>query len=242
MLIAWIRGKRGRYKKEYEDEIVSAVFGPLCYLPGPERGEVFRRILDKSFACALAQCEDCDIKFWPNLANRGRIEPDIVVELPSTILLIEAKWNSPPSKNQLATQWDAAKERYPHQKVWHLFLTKQPYSMEEMTLDRGIGQDHSERLASMTWSQLAHIAQAIAKTSPSRELTAWVGHMCEFLRGLGEAPFVGFLDVVIAHRDWDAGYRWHFQPSLLHLSDLMNAYSDWTHLWAVPTWHFNIKK
>ena len=46
MLIAWGRGKKGRYYAGYEDEIVSAVFGHLSYFEAAQRNKVFQTILN----------------------------------------------------------------------------------------------------------------------------------------------------------------------------------------------------
>lgn len=242
MLIAWARGKR-RSRNEYEDEIVSAVFGPLRYLDEDLRGRIFRSMLKAAFSNAdISSDAKCRLEFWPNLADEWILEPDIIVELThpdplgNHLLLIEAKWNSPPSKDQLVRQWRAAETKYPTHRLWHVFLTKRPQSRYDMV---GNHED-PKNLASLTWSRFASIVQSIAKEDAGpAELKCWADDVCKFLRRLQCVPFVGLSVILARHRKLDLICRWHFQPMLLRLADLMFIHAIPAQAWSQQGWKFN---
>ena len=253
MLNAWLRGKRRDRRCEYEDEIVSAIFGTVRYLPSPQRAKIFRAILNNAFehsdrdVARIKKHETCRIELWQNLVTSGRIEPDIEVRLlcPASrtedVILIEAKWNSPQSDKQLATQWQAAKRIYKNkeQTVWHIFMTKDSYGMEDMlgTLKEG---EHSSHLANITWSRLAFILHEIKNTGTT-ELKSWAQDVCTFLGVLGQSRFEGFPSVVTKHREWDAGGKWYFRPALFRITELVDRYKESNNLWSTPVWQFSLK-
>lgn len=244
MLIAWTSGKKRSKAREYEDEIVSAIFGPLLCAPPTQRGEVFRQII-KSHVPDLPVADGCTITFWPNLTERGRIEPDMVVVLKSagekdTVLIIEAKWGAGQSDNQLSKQWQAAQERYHDQSLWHIFLTKQSHNIQEMLGNNRPNEGHSTRLISLTWHSLAYMLMAVSKSKELTDLREWSTHACKFLHNLGQAPFVGVLSVVDEHRDWESSsdVHWHFQPKLIRTAQMLKMYQDWVPVWLINSWNF----
>lgn len=248
MLIAWARGKKGRDHKGYEDEIVSAVFGPLRYFHSQQQNQIFNEILTRSFQnspdskLALSSVEKCEFEFWPNIVPEGRIEPDITINMThkdgsKTLLIIEAKWNSIQHDGQLKSQWSAAKNRYSEFNVLHIYLTRQPHSFDEMNVD---DSNHRNNLVSLTWSRLAYIFRNLKIDD---QVIDWANDVVNFLSGLGESPFVGFIEVLNK-----GGFRnmrwhpiWHFQPKLIRVSELA-SFAEWTSASTVKNWHFKIKK
>lgn len=244
MLIAWARGKKGRDHKGYEDEIVSAVFGPLRYFQAQQCNKIFSEILLRLFQnspgsrLTQSKVSKCDIKFWPNIATGGRIEPDITIELThkdlsKTLLLIEAKWNSPQHDGQLQDQWYAAKMRRPDFNVLQIFLTRQPYSFEDMKVQ---DSDHRDKLVGITWSRLAYIVRGI---KVGKQVSIWANDVIDFLSELGESPFVGFIEVLykggFRNMRWNA--KWHFQPKLIRVSEL-GSFADWASASTSKNWKF----
>lgn len=245
MLIAWARGKKGRDFGGYEDEILSAVFGPLLYFSNEIQGMLFQAVLDKAFEDTAQKqlvnksIKDCSIEFWPNLADDGRIEPDIIVEIvhndnSRSLLVIEAKWNSKQHEDQLSAQWVAAKKKYPKHSVLHIFLTQEPHSFEEMEkMWSSTIEGHKDNLVSLTWSRLAN---AIGNSgSNDLLLAAWVKDVREFLTKLGQGSFVGMHRIFENHHvfaeDWKM--TWNFQPKLMRVTELLENYSDWVPHWQI---------
>ncbi|RYZ89797.1 MAG: hypothetical protein EOP06_08815 [Proteobacteria bacterium] len=241
MLLAWARGKKGRSHLGYEDEIVSSVFGPLRYMQTGTRVEIVRRILSHSFPeiQLAAVFTGCSIEFWPNLVSRGRIEPDISIVLTSQppidpiLLLVEAKWNSPQHDGQLHDQWKAAKKRYPGYESFHIYLTKRPHSIEQMTNT----DVHGGRLASLTWSALVSMLKGFSSDDQAQN---WIVDVKDFLAALGETSFDGFTSAPSTSPFIDAGIfpRWAFQPLLMRLAD-SSSYMQWIEMSKKENWTFD---
>ncbi|MBS0457378.1 MAG: hypothetical protein JSS44_08635 [Proteobacteria bacterium] len=212
MLTSWIRHKNRRESPRYEDDIVSAVFGPLRYLGHGDRIGVFLAVLNDRFPHDnFAGMDTCSIDFWPNIADGGRIEPDLVVRCSrrdgsgSTMrIIIEAKWSSGLSGDrQLVKQWEAARKdgsRDVHL-TWHIFLTREPQDLASLSYDT----KHRSRLANLTWSSFSRLASvaAIARVSSNAARTSdegaglkrWADDVRQFMDCLGESLFSGFCDI-----------------------------------------------
>lgn len=217
MLNAWARGKRGRARQEYEDEIISSIFGRLMYFPCAVRTKVIATLLRGLFDPELFRWMDesctCDILLWPNIAESGRTEPDVVFHVKGDKLnwlsvILEAKWNAGLSQNQLQIQRSACERKFPGRKVLQIYLTKRPQSYEEMGVRTNTGQQ--ENLRNLTWSRLAHLLQSAAKTP---EYTSWAVTLQAFLASLGEDLFDGVsaaVKRVAPNPATDLASTWHF--------------------------------
>lgn len=253
MLDAWARGK-GNWNHPLEDEVLSAIFGHLRYLSLPARKRATLSVLRGAFEGSnFSDTGACDIELWPNLVDHGRVEPDVVItfgdrKAPSLVLLIEAKWEAAQGQNQLADQWKAARQRYPNAELWHLFLTKRIYTVEEM-LGRDRDDLHQQRLRSATWSWLAQRLQAASQdarrsiTFPGRdEFQSWVDTACEFCARLGQARFEGVAAVVQRHGGVLSPNTWYFHERLIHAGELVESARNVITLWRHPTWKFQASK
>ena len=242
MLKAWARGKRRAFRGESEDEIVSSIFGSVGYLSPSLRVTFFTELLyaiaENGPEASLRDktCTSVEVDLWPNLADSGRVEPDVIIKSEDIIIMIEAKWDSPQSENQLSSQWCAAKIKYKVPAMYHLFLTKEPKGMEEML---GVNPDgeHSKHLYSMTWSRLAHVTNRLAKNS-NDELKNWASDVRTFLTRLGHAPFIGVLAICKEHSWPSPGDTWRFQPLLIRFEDLMSRHSNLIRHGFRPVWLF----
>lgn len=230
MLIAWARGKKGRNQNGYEDEILSSVFGPLRYFQSEQQIIVIETILAQSFyespakVTANKKIDKCEIEFWPNIASKGRIEPDIRVlirhvDKSETLLLIEAKWNAPQHEGQLHDQWVAAtKQENKSREVLHIYLTRKPHDFNDMKIKEDSA--HKDCLVSLTWSRLANILRSL-NYGTDAALINYVFDVQDFLTKEGHAPFCGISAVFHRHQlgntDWNS--KWTFQPLLIRVSN-----------------------
>ncbi len=243
MLIAGARGKLRRSRCRYEDEIVSAIFGPLLFASAADRTEFVRNLVSCCGISDSIRFDQSEISLWPNIQSTGRVEPDIVFKLfyehhLEAVLLIEAKWNSPQHENQLAIQWAAAKNWYQTDKIWHAFLTQQLHTTDEM-LQAGSANDHQGRLVNLTWRQVAVAAKRAKPMSAG--MRTWSEYVGSFLSRNGNAAFVGFGGLKLGQCP-NAPLRqiWHFARSLI---DFHAVTSEPSHLvrWIVkqpPAWRF----
>lgn len=185
------KGDATRYKRTQEDEIVSTVFGVLQYLPEVERTE----LLVKWLLPNVGLSDDYDMSemtFWPSLPGDGidvfRVEPDIKIEFKQrsgkrdpTVVIVEAKWLSPPSgEDQLDKQWAAAKAEWGN--VTHVFLV------------RSAPPEVSAHVVVDTWRQLAgRIRQAlISQRAPEKHHLQLFHELLRFFHQLGISTFEGF--------------------------------------------------
>ncbi|MBS0460891.1 MAG: hypothetical protein JSS41_00275 [Proteobacteria bacterium] len=247
MLIAWARGKHRSDQTEYEDEVVSSVFGPLLYFTDKQRATIFWHLLCGIRAYAqndfTSNIFTAKIEFWPSIVNERRVEPDILVTLtpPSgsqTLLMIEAKWNSGLSKDQLKQQWDALRcsERYSNGvDVRHVFLSKKFCTHQEMKVSDAT---HVQRLTSISWAQLVLLLQHL-NNDPT--LKMWADHVQSAMTRLGQVPFNGFTSAISNFSNKDRHNGWRFQPRLLHPSALKSL-ERWTEASEFSTWKFNDRR
>ena len=238
MLIAWANGKKRRNAPEYEDEIVSAIFGPLMCARTSDKVDVFKKI---GLACGISALnggfDNCHIEFWPNIASSGRVEPDLLVTMKSkeetVMLLLEAKWDAEQGEDQLRKQWDCALARYGHRngQIWHIYLTKAAHSLEEM-VDVNASGSHRERIVNLTWARLAHTLEGIS------DLAEWGKSVSRFLSRLGHSPFVGFRTILARHEtdlSIPPNDRWHFKAGLMRIPESAKRCGD---TWATQSWTF----
>src|SRR5690606_59801 len=106
-----------------------------------------------------------------------------------TLVMIEAKWNSPQGKDQLATQYkNACSSRRHAARIFHLYLTRRSQGMREMLGDVDAENGHS--LRNVTWARLFQPP----KRGQSMYWGRWVEDNISFLAKLGEQRFTGFQD------------------------------------------------
>lgn len=227
---AWIRGKQ-RGKSEYEDEIVSAIFGPLQYLPSNQRLAIVNALA--KWVGFESEFDRCEILLWPrwSAVGGGTCEPDLVIKLTSektgddAAIVIEAKWDSVQGNDQLARQWKAAKSmyksKYESDNIRHIFLTKHPKSLNEM-LWKNIDEDHSKFLSSKTWAGLASVLQSIECRGEGER---WADDVRAFLKVIKQAPFRGFETPLKNSADMlSVNGKWKFRPKLMQLQDLIERH------------------
>jgi len=247
MLVAWARKKR-RSKKEYEDEIVSALFGPLLIMSSEDRAAVIRSVAEIcDIQISKPDLNRCTLEFWPNIDTQGLTEPDLLVHFGGerrSILIIEAKWDSGQSgrkpgndgnnENQLKNQWNKAKKKYRGAQLWHVFLTKEPQNPDDM----GISDNaHRARLRSLSWMSLAEAIFRIDKNTHA--IRTWKQLAGDFLSYLGYVAFSGLKTAISRNGDrtFETAAKWTFHAPLMHLQELRSRYES--PIWAGDSWKFN---
>lgn len=253
MLDAWARGKRRSVRSIYEDELVSAVLGPLQYFPLTTRVNSTLAVLQDTFGDDVKnvtshgdQVTQCNIQLWPNIVIRGRCEPDAVVQLSSSvgvrlILVIEAKWNAVQGDNQLSTQWDAATAQYRQEELRHIFLTKEPHSTFEM-LGHNADAEHQKRLKSLTWARLGVcLLRAARRPDASKEFIRWVETVRAFLGRIGQSPFEGVVAAVERRRWTCCTNGWRFQHQLIIAEHPHISPNSATQTWRTGQWQFRTR-
>lgn len=123
-----------RHIERFEDALTSAFFGTLRYLPTRIVVDLFISLLSKdglvTEELTKFGTDDVIVKmnFWPNVANQGRVEPDLMISLShghsKLDLLIECKWKSSESSDcQLLGQWGAVTQT-DRVNTYHIYLVK----------------------------------------------------------------------------------------------------------------------
>jgi hypothetical protein len=99
-----------------EDILTSDVFGIMYYLPydllmSPFLEQVFHKNPNSAFS--IPASEPTHIHFWKSMTwpdslpdlGRGSIEPDVLIEWPDTLLMVEAKFISPTDPEELIREF-----------------------------------------------------------------------------------------------------------------------------------------
>lgn len=146
-----------------------------------------------------------EMKFWPNIAETGRVEPDLLLSLShpqcSPIdLLIECKWESGESSDfQLLGQWKALTP-INRLKTYHIYLVRDLQKGSRVR-EKYLGaatmlDDWGDRLLVISWLD---ILKALPKLSiigldshQSRVLTQWINDMTAMFARIGIYEFSGF--------------------------------------------------
>jgi hypothetical protein len=84
-----------------EDTLTDAVFSAVRYLPHEVLGDVLDLVFGHRFSSA--ELTACRFLFWPRFPTGT--EPDVVLEIGKTMIIIEAKYHSPFSSGQLEREW-----------------------------------------------------------------------------------------------------------------------------------------
>jgi len=115
---AEIRGKPGA--KTVEDQLTSRVFGALAMLP---KETVLLPFLKK---LTSEDVKSAKISLWPYIDDT---RPDICIETPSSLIVIEAKTDAKPGKEQLKSQFrEAHRKAGKRKKLTYFLLTKDDQS------------------------------------------------------------------------------------------------------------------
>jgi hypothetical protein len=192
-----------------EDEITSLVFGPLEFLSASDNWKIWKAILQNNASLSISGSLPPDFladfsptsvtyDFWP---KKNRVEPDLVVEFlndlgKSRSLLIELKWDAPPSgEDQLRKQWLNFQDGK-HASSLHLFISKralqEPADLHLWSC-REAGASTENRLRQIRWHDFKHeLVQQVLRRDASMSLRKWCELTSGFLHHLRIRPFVGF--------------------------------------------------
>lgn len=209
--------QREDHIKFFEDALTSAFFGTLRYLPARVVVDLFISTLDSKPSAIQDALEELrldevsvEMNFWPNLANSGRVEPDLLITLlhphGSRIdLLIECKWKSGASSDfQLLDQWQALRPDV-RLNAYHVYLVRdlQLGHMDRNTnltkaskMDDTLGQVWDERLFVVSWfdilKALLNLPINGLEAYPAQVVMQWKKDMAAMFERIGIRKFGGF--------------------------------------------------
>jgi hypothetical protein len=133
-----IKQIRESFSELREDLLTADVFGAMKYLPrsiglGPFIDAIARTLpLHSPFLAAVPSLFDslelARFSFWPQLPNPPSLtglytEPDVAIEFPEHVLLIEAKYRSGLGVEQLERELLAGLRAFPGKSVWVVLVT-----------------------------------------------------------------------------------------------------------------------
>lgn len=178
-----------------EDIMTSTIFGPLLLLPQRDRKFVLQRL----FRLPEDRLSgDIDLAFWPSWRSRdGRIEPDLIVRLDCSgkegcgaHVLVEVKWDSPFSVDQLKKQIQAAPADF-GDCVGVVTLTKyRGTGRDELTSLRGAAGAIPSR--ALSWRDVQATAIRLGRESRSDGIWTWAQLASSCLGSLNLQGFQGF--------------------------------------------------
>ena len=183
-----------------EDEISSCILGPLSYMPAKEVWKLFRAWLPfNKDMWPFDIPTDVNFSFWPNLKNKGRVEPDLLVRFScngNSILLVifEIKWESPLSgEDELIKQWNALP--YTDKQIaFHVYLVKNTNrGNRELTrsLNNFPNNSWRNRLICIGWRSLIEVL-LYSRSSFGTAMNLWGEGVIAFLQRRGQTVFTGF--------------------------------------------------
>jgi hypothetical protein len=202
----------------FEDALTSMFFGTLCYLHPRSVADFFQSLLGQQSetireSLAAISRDDVIVKFefWKNLAQTGRVEPDLLVRFlfpdgDFVQLLIECKWESGESSaDQLLTQWKAV-PREDRSKTFHVYLVKYRHEGERARqaninagLASGDGIGWGCRLLLVTWHDVMEASAAHSASGGDAYqyavLRQWKADMAGMFDRIGVWVFRGFAKI-----------------------------------------------
>lgn len=271
MLLAEIKGKLGRALtcadcrsrtdataySGFEDVLTSNVFGALRYLePRWGVGPVLA-------GCDLAPIDSADLEFWPYADG---CEPDVVIDLGHTIVLVEAKLNADFGPDQLPREVLFAHRRADGRPWRVLCVTPhaRPPLHAQYTPDRrpmgdrgelraavasyfaehdetGLGAvEIARRISWMSWGEVGErLRDARLAEPPPSHAAALIDDLCRALeaRGLTWPRYQGFASVPHATSRWTAGPVWSAaEAGRAPSTDLEWAIPPMIGRWRAPGW------
>lgn len=183
-----------------EDSLTSAVFGALRYLPRTVLGSVLDQAIGKKFSTkGLA---DANFRFWPQFPQGT--EPDVIIEVDRTMIVIEAKYESGFSANQLAREWLHGSQVARANKLggpWLLAVT--PHPMAPSAIEEALSELNKENLGGfkpngqdsikwLPWRRIASVIREFGSSAMPHE-KALVDDVLELMKQRGvDSMFEGF--------------------------------------------------
>jgi hypothetical protein len=237
MIHAVIRRKVPSEVRRQEDVLTASVFGILDLIPArygllPWLAQA-RRLDGTRLTLDEHELEQRSAVFWPSytLPDRSTVEPDLVLDCPGRLFVIEAKYGSGPSglpssdelaevRGQLGRQWRAVTLERKHGAVTLIYVTadwSMPRSdMEQMVKEvhgRGLRGDLGEALYGLTWRMLDPL---LATATGHVYVDRARAHLRDFLEVSGLSSFTGIaLPARTLAVPWTYERRWSVDPTTM---------------------------
>lgn len=187
-------GKEGNVHEE--DEITSAVLGPLDFLADEDVFLFWTKLLGSvghSEFFPTTRPLSIDMKMWNRRTTMdGVVEPDVVVEMEwpddRRTLLIEMKWHAPLSgEDQLHRQWSFYLEQQERDKGLHLLIAPDIAAGLKAKNKKDVWQG---KLVLIQWLKIRSILGGLKKSE--KAIGRWANHADYFLERIGVQRFDGF--------------------------------------------------
>lgn len=187
-------GKEGNVHEE--DEITSAVLGPLDFLADEDVFFFWTKLLGSvghSEFFPTTRPLSIEMKMWDRRTTKdGVVEPDVVVEMAwpddRRTLLIEMKWHSPLSgEDQLHRQWNFYLKKQEREKGLHLVIAPDVAAGSKAKNEKDVWHG---KLVLIQWLRVRSVLGGLknSKTAIGR----WAMHADFFLERLHVRRFGGF--------------------------------------------------
>ena len=197
MFLAFAHQKIGRWNTEEqdaitrdsEDALTAMIIGRLRYLPPRVTWCLLVACADIVRGTAPAEPRSLRMAFWPRMPHPWepdrKVEPDVVWEDETGIIVIEAKWNGTQSPEQIDRECAAVMRAHPAQRVTMLALGGVNANVTIELRDRC----RAQAVLALGWDRLADAARALRReeaTEPFRNVLEDVVSILEWrgLRGI----------------------------------------------------------
>lgn len=190
-------GKEGNVHEE--DEITSAVLGPLDFLTDEDVFLFWVTLLAKAGRADFfpkSPPVSINMKMWDRRSTKdGIVEPDVVVEMEwpddRRTLLIEMKWHAPLSgEKQLQRQWNFYFEEQEREKGLHLLIAPDVAAGSEAKSKDDVWQG---KLILIQWLKVRSVLGELKDTKTA--IGRWAMQADFFLERLHVQRFGGFGDL-----------------------------------------------
>lgn len=197
--------------KRFEDALTSAFFGTLRYLPSRFVVDLLISVLKarnllviKDLTGLLVDDVIVEMEFWPNLLNKGRVEPDLMIYISHGLskvnFLIECKWKSGESSDcQLHSQWNSLSQD-DRLNTYHIYLVRN-FHDGNSTRYRNIkkasdAKNWDDRLYVISWLDLRKALPMLSinglNIQSARAVIQWKNDMAAMFDRIDIQEFGGF--------------------------------------------------
>ncbi|MFQ6129170.1 MAG: hypothetical protein ACE5QW_09755, partial [Thermoplasmata archaeon] len=202
MILAELHGRAPDAVSRWEDPLTSNVFGVLKNIDRQLGLGCFLRLTGIPQHFSNEEYEDAEFIFWEARESKdGKIrrEPDVIIEIGSTTIFVEAKYKSSLYEEQLLEEYAVGKQ-YPD--FYLVCVTDDLTEPDEVEAAREKGNIPDGRLIwvgwQMIWEELKELSRSSGIDKPSKR---FVEDVIELLEKKGLTKFRPFGDVGLGEED-----------------------------------------
>ena len=192
MLIAELRGKAGKISRD-EDILTSNVFGTLNNIDRSRGLYVLLRLAD--IDVTPNEAIQAKFSFWPKFHDGT--EPDVLIEMPRHVIVVEAKYMSSlgADATQLAREFKCGIDLAgPDKEVYLLAVTADLVRPEALDQFRDqLSDEKSPRVVWVNWQSIARIIGAILESTDVDDVSKrWAKDLWDLMDRKNLRGFRGF--------------------------------------------------